>query len=121
MLGHALVMANQNRVKMSYPIVNCVPFMMIGRWLPFSMLHLRPEKNMRPLILYLLVVFANLASAQSRILDSLRAALKNHPQEDTLRVVILNELSLRILKNQPKQSLAYAEHALRLAQRLKFE
>src|SRR4249920_1726149 len=59
--------------------------------------------------------------AQNHRLDSLCMALKNHPNEDTIQVRLLNELSLRILKNKPKQSFIYAEKALRLAQRLKFQ
>lgn len=76
---------------------------------------------MRLLIIYIFVAFGQLANAQSRVLDSLREVLKNHLQEDTVRVGLLNELSLRILKNQPEQSLSYAEKALALAQRLKFQ
>src|SRR5258705_2355313 len=86
-----------------------------------TVLHLPPEKNMRVLLLLAFFVITHLIPAQNRRLDSLRATLQNHLGEDTLKVRLLNELSFRILKNKPKQSLAYAQQALKLAQQLKFQ
>jgi len=77
-----------------------------------------PKKN--ALILFLISdLVAQMVYSQNRVLDSLQILLLNHPTEDSIQVEILNELSFRILKNQPKQSLAFAEKALALAQRLK--
>jgi len=76
---------------------------------------------MRFFFLLVFIFIIQFVFAQNRRLDSLNAALKDHPKDDTIRVQLLNELSLRILKIKPKQSLAYADNALKLAQRLKFQ
>jgi len=74
---------------------------------------------MRALILALLVGIFQLASAQNRV-DSLNAALKNHPQEDTIKVNILNELSYQYRWIDFTNSQQYAEQALIIAQHLLF-
>jgi len=76
---------------------------------------------MRSFIVFVFTMIALSTSAQSPLLDSLQTDLKNHPQNDTIKVRILNELSLRILKNQPDRSLDYAQKALSLSQLLKFQ
>jgi AraC-like DNA-binding protein/uncharacterized protein HemY len=72
--------------------------------------------------IFLLLLFAAISSAsgQNKITDSLSVALENHVMDDTLEVNLLNELSLRTLKNHPEQSLRHAERALNLAEQLKF-
>jgi AraC-like DNA-binding protein len=57
---------------------------------------------------------------QNRIIDSLTNSLNVHPQKDTIQVLLLNELSLRVFKIQPERSREYAEKALKLAQRISF-
>ncbi len=75
---------------------------------------------MRFFLLLLFLAIAPLAFAQNQLLDSLYKRVQDHPKQDTLRVVFLNELSLRIFKNQPDKSFRYAQEALLLAQRLAF-
>jgi AraC-like DNA-binding protein len=60
------------------------------------------------------------ALGQNRIIDSVNNLLKAHPQKDTLQVLLLNELSLRVFKNEPERSREYAEAALKLAQHISF-
>ncbi|GHN01492.1 hypothetical protein WSM22_29810 [Cytophagales bacterium WSM2-2] len=73
---------------------------------------------------FFLPLFAALASAvysQSPRLQKLHDELKNHPLEDTVRAKLLNELSLRVLKYEPRKSLIFAERALQLSDSLKFQ
>jgi len=74
---------------------------------------------MRPLILALFVGIFHLASSQSQV-DSLNTALKSHPQEDSIKVNILNELSYQYRWIDFSNSQQYAEQALAIAQRLLF-
>ena len=76
---------------------------------------------MRNSFLLFFLTFFQIAVAQISKIDSLYVAVQNHPQEDTVRAGLLNALSLRIFKNQPDQSLHYAEKALALSQRLAFQ
>lgn len=76
---------------------------------------------MRRFVFCLLVGIAPWASAQNRILDSLTRALEHHSANGEGKVDILNQLSFRILKYQPERSLGYAQHALSLAQQLRFQ
>jgi AraC-like DNA-binding protein/Tfp pilus assembly protein PilF len=71
-------------------------------------------------LLTLLVITSN-AVAQSRVLDSLNAALDNHPKGDSTKVTLLNQISFRVLKYQPERSDDFAKRALSLALNLKFE
>src|SRR5579872_2716124 len=76
---------------------------------------------MRHLIFASFLGFTQIAFAQSPIIDSLNNLLKNHQKEDSIRVALLNEISLRIFKNQPEKSLDFANQALSLAQTLRFQ
>ena len=71
-------------------------------------------------LLLITFLITHFVSAQGT-LDSLTEALKDHPKEDTVRVMLLNALSFRVFKNQPEESLHFAEQALALAQRLSFQ
>src|SRR5687767_4375538 len=59
-------------------------------------------------------------SGQIHTVDSLSSLLKSHPVEDTTQVILLNELSLRTMGNDPEKSAGYAEKALKVARRLHF-
>jgi len=76
---------------------------------------------MRFIYLFVFLNVSGFVAGQNRLLDSLTASLKNHSQKDTIRVAILNELSLRTLKNQPEKSLDYAQQALATAQQIQFQ
>lgn len=76
-------------------------------------------KNMRPLIFALFVSIFQLASAQTQ-LDSLSAILKNHPENDTVKVNLLNELSYQYRWIDFANSQQYAEQALAIAQLLSY-
>ena len=73
-----------------------------------------------PLVL-ILILIGRLGFSQANLVDNLYKELKNHSQEDTFRVALLNQLSFRVLKSQPQQSLDYAKKALALSSRLGFE
>jgi AraC-like DNA-binding protein/Tfp pilus assembly protein PilF len=75
---------------------------------------------MRALIVIGFIFLCRLATAQNHLTDSLKTALKSS-NEDTIKVVLLNELSFRILKYSPKQSLEFSKTALQLAEHLKFQ
>jgi AraC-like DNA-binding protein len=74
---------------------------------------------MRPLIFALFVSIFQLASAQTQ-LDSLSAILKNHPENDTVKVNLLNELSYQYRWIDFANSQQYAEQALAIAQLLNY-
>jgi AraC-like DNA-binding protein/Tfp pilus assembly protein PilF len=75
---------------------------------------------MRLLSIFLLALFTPCGFSQSGQIDSLQKLLKNSFQ-DTTQVILLNELSLRILKSDPEQAKDYGQQALALATQLKFE
>lgn len=75
---------------------------------------------MRSLIVSLLALVSWSANSQSKILDSLASALDN-AKEDTIKVALLNQYSFRVLKYQPEKSQEFANRALALALRLKYE
>lgn len=52
--------------------------------------------------------------------DSLTRHIQDHPQQDTVRVNILNEVSFRILKSDPEKSYAFSQEALALARRINY-
>jgi len=75
---------------------------------------------MRAVILALLVGVFHWVSGQSN-LDSLKAVLKSHPQEDSIKVNILNELSYQYRWIDFNSSRHYAEQALLIAQHILFD
>jgi signal transduction histidine kinase/DNA-binding response OmpR family regulator len=73
--------------------------------------------------LFVLVVAlftCNPMSAQVAVLDSLHLALKNHPENDTSKVKLLNALSLNAWGSDPHKARTYAEAALPLAKSLNY-
>src|SRR6516162_5328337 len=76
---------------------------------------------MRLLITFLFLITIFWACARTQTLDTLRQSLKEHSTEDSIHVDLFNQLSFRILKYQPENSFDYAQRALTLAQRLKFQ
>ncbi|MDH7447568.1 tetratricopeptide repeat protein [Aquimarina sp. 2201CG14-23] len=72
-------------------------------------------------IIYLLcfLCFSTTILAQNKKIDSLKRELKNHPKKDTVRVRILNNLAYYNYRNNPSQSLQYAEQAGKLADEIK--
>jgi AraC-like DNA-binding protein/tetratricopeptide (TPR) repeat protein len=71
------------------------------------------------LLFFFVFCFASFPSPDTNT-DSLKAAYKNYLAQDEARVELLNELSVRVLKSEPRGSQAYASEALALAQRLGF-
>jgi uncharacterized coiled-coil protein SlyX len=67
-----------------------------------------------------LLLFIAQLSAQNRTIDSLNALLVNHPQSDTIRVNLLNELGNRLLDFDPEKSLKSSEQALKLSREINF-
>lgn len=76
---------------------------------------------MRLIILLLLAVGAELASAQSRVLDSLYSALYNHPEEDSVRVNLILSICYREYTSAPEKNKTHAEEALRISREIDFK
>lgn len=68
--------------------------------------------------LLLLSAVASIAYAQESRLDSLARELGNHPQSDTVRVDLLNELAFACYSIDPDRGLAYSREAIELAAQL---
>src|SRR5258705_7549928 len=75
----------------------------------------------KKLILFSITLFAcyNLLFAQT-IVDSLKNLLNTHPQEDTIRVNLLNNLVPEIRRFDRAQTPPFVEEALQLAQKLNY-
>lgn len=63
----------------------------------------------------LLPALVSIAYAQESDLDSLTRELGNHPQQDTVRVDLLNELAFAYYSSDPDKGLEYSREALALA------
>ncbi|WP_299435552.1 tetratricopeptide repeat protein [uncultured Aquimarina sp.] len=63
--------------------------------------------------------FSTTILSQNRKIDSLKNELSIHLQKDTVRVKILNHLAYYHYRNNPSQSLTYAEQAGQLADEIK--
>ncbi len=58
---------------------------------------------------------------QNANLDSLINLLDQHPQEDTLRVNLLNDVIYNMISNDPQKALSYAEEMKQLSEKLDFK
>jgi len=58
--------------------------------------------------------------AQNTEIDSLENLLQQHPQEDTVRINILNETAYKIYSIDIDKTLEYAEEAGNIADKLNF-
>ena len=79
---------------------------------------------MRKKIVLLIIIAttaANYLFAQSAVTDSLKKLLDAHPQQDTVRVNLLNNLAMEIRRVDRKQMPAITEQALALSQQLKYQ
>jgi len=77
-------------------------------------------KKFFPLLpLALLLATSNLFS-QNKAIDSLKLLLENHPQSDTTRVNLLNQLALELLDIGSDQSVKNSESALKLSREINF-
>lgn len=63
--------------------------------------------------------FSTTILSQNKKIDSLKKELKTYTKKDTVRVKILNHLAYYHYRNNPPQSLAYAERAGKLADEIK--
>ncbi|WP_109098203.1 tetratricopeptide repeat protein [Aquimarina sp. AU58] len=63
--------------------------------------------------------FSRTVLSQNKKIDSLKKELKIYTKKDTVRVKILNHLAYYHYRNNPPQSLAYAEQAGKLADEIK--
>jgi signal transduction histidine kinase len=73
------------------------------------------------LLIIIATTTANYLFAQSAATDSLRKLLDAHPQQDTVRVNLLNNFALEIRRYDRKQMQAITEQALALSQQLKYQ
>jgi signal transduction histidine kinase len=75
----------------------------------------------RKLLLFLICVGVfNVVSAQTPLLDSLRAAVQKHQQQDTVRVNALIALARELRRNKPKQADTIVALASSLANQLNY-
>jgi AraC-like DNA-binding protein/tetratricopeptide (TPR) repeat protein len=75
---------------------------------------------MRYLFLFLLVLISHLTLGQNRELDSLYVALKEHPQEDTIRAEILHKICYYENETHPEKSKALAEEILSISKKINY-
>jgi AraC-like DNA-binding protein len=75
---------------------------------------------MRFLLVFILIEISFPALSQTSMLDSLYAALENHPTEDTIRVKIMFKICYRESAFHPEKNKALAEQALKISTRIKF-
>src|SRR6187431_2529255 len=78
-------------------------------------------RNRLILLIITSMIASNLLFAQNAILDSLKALINNHPQQDTARVNLMNTVALEIRRIDRKQMIPYAEEALQLAKKLNYD
>src|SRR6478736_1898841 len=76
---------------------------------------------MRHSLFVVLLISTNFVFAQDLAIDSLRDVLSGHSRQDSVFVNLLNELSFRTFKENPHQSLDYANKALVTAQVIGFQ
>ncbi len=91
--------------------------------LPISM-KFRPYRNSAVRLLACVCLAFSLfilpAFAQQSVVDSLEKELVAHPQPDTTRVNILNELAFNLLQRSPQRGFEMVQEARDLAEKLKF-
>ena len=75
----------------------------------------------RLILLIMTTTLGHSLFAQNEALDSLKNILSKHPQQDTARVNLLNNLVPEIRRFDRKQIIPYVEEALELAQKLNYE
>ncbi|MFK8043889.1 MAG: tetratricopeptide repeat protein [Crocinitomicaceae bacterium] len=77
-------------------------------------------KSKKLILFHLILVCTSIGYAQIAKIDSLKIELLNHPEKDTIRVQILNQLAYHHYRNDPPKSIEYADEAGSLASDLKF-
>jgi AraC-like DNA-binding protein len=75
---------------------------------------------MRFYFLTFFIIGSHLAIGQNHLLDSLYATLKNHPQEDTVRVNIIIAICWEEYTFRPEKNKALAEEALKISKGINF-
>ncbi|MGN6195653.1 MAG: tetratricopeptide repeat protein [Ginsengibacter sp.] len=77
---------------------------------------------MRRVAFYIIFIcFTCTAAAQQSIIDSLQKKLKDHPQQDTITLNNLNDLSFYYKDINPKKGIEIANEAIQLSQKIKDE
>ncbi|MCP4272354.1 MAG: tetratricopeptide repeat protein [Gammaproteobacteria bacterium] len=81
------------------------------------------KMHIRQFLLSILIITSVLAdsNAQNTKFDSLVNLLGRHPEQDTVRVDLLNQIAAASMRNTPEKSLTYAKKALRLAEKLNYK
>lgn len=74
---------------------------------------------MKKKVLFLLFAILSF-SAKAELLDSLLQALKSHPQQDTTRAYLLNEIAWEYTYTDNELSMNYAREALKLSEKLNY-
>ena len=73
---------------------------------------------LKMIFLPVLYLITNGCFAQLTELDSLLIVLKNHPKEDSTRLILLNEIAYAYSSTDPQKGLESADKAIELAQKL---
>lgn len=75
------------------------------------------DEEMKKVLLFLtFFAITLLAAAQNPIIDKLKKELEGHPQQDTIRVNLLNDLAAQSFLNL-KERKEYAEEALAISRK----
>src|SRR5215471_6862941 len=75
----------------------------------------------RFLLILILVSISNSLLAQSHPADSLKKLLAAHPQQDTIRVNLLNNLAIEFCRVDRTKMPPVVDEALKLAQQLNYQ
>lgn len=76
----------------------------------------------RIIITFVIVAFTPLLfSQQSKLIDSLKLALKNHPQDDSIKVSILTRLHEKLMFSQPEEAKQYALQELEVSKAIGYK
>lgn len=81
---------------------------------------LRDQAELSTVILVLLFLVCNMATADQQRIDSLSVVLSTLPQ-DTTRVMTLTRLAYELFRSDPERTRSYGEEALNLATKLDFK
>ncbi|MBL0356471.1 MAG: tetratricopeptide repeat protein [Chitinophagaceae bacterium] len=76
---------------------------------------------MRIISVAVFILLPSWCLAQQKEIDSLLTVLKNHPAEDTTRIILLNDISYDYYQLDPDKGIDFANQAIALSEKIKSE
>lgn len=70
---------------------------------------------------YFVVLISNLCFSQTKIIDSLQTAIRQHPEEDTLKIKLLNSIIYELREIDVKRTENFIVESIRLSEKLHFD